>query len=81
MGWGAVRVEPLASGEAGSVGAKLLQPDAQTRRGRGSWKEGDGRTPAPWGWGPLLQVGALGVPSSGEGASALRASRTLPFAP
>ena len=54
MGWGAVRVEPLASGEAGSVGAKLLQPDAQTRRGRGSWKEGDGSVLRNYPGGPVV---------------------------
>lgn len=76
-GWGAVRAEPLASGEAGSAGVELLQPEAQTRRAHGSWKEGEGRTTAPWGWGPPLQLGPLGVPSSGEGACDLRASHTL----
>lgn len=78
---GAVRAEALASGEAGLVGAELFQPDAQTRRGCSSWKEGEGRTTGPWGWGPPVRVGALGVPSAGEGASDLRASHTLLFAP
>ena len=78
---GAVRAEALASGEAGSAGAELFLPDAQTRRGCSSWKEGEGRTMGLWGWGPPVQLGTLGVPSAGERVSDLRASHTLLFAP